>query len=178
MKWRRLNWVLFLAGCWMAASALAPLARAQQTTATPTSTSGSAAPSTAASASAPAQLATSEAIKTETRLVRVDVIVTDKKGHYINDLTGKDFRVYEDNKQQEIVNFSFGAQSASAGHPDKHYMVLFFDNSTMDVTDQPRARAAAAKFIDADAGPDRVIAVVNFGGTLQITQNLDRKSVV
>ncbi len=50
-------------------------------------------------------------------------------------------------------------------------MVLFFDNSTMDLSDQPRARAAAAKFIDAYAGPDRVMSVMNFGGTLQIVQN-------
>ena len=173
MKKHRLNWIPYLAGYCVALAACVPVARGQQAA----STSNPSVTSAAATASAPAQLASSEAIKTETRLVRVDVIVTDKKGHYIHDLTDKDFRVYEDNKQQEIVNFSFGAQPASAGHPEKHYMILFFDNSTMDVTDQPRARAAAAKFIDANAGPDRVIAVVNFGGTLQITQNFTGDAV-
>ena len=47
-------------------------------------------------------------IKSEARAVRVDVIVTDKKGNYVHDLKAEDFKVYEDNKQQPIVNFSFG----------------------------------------------------------------------
>ena len=50
-------------------------------------------------------------------------------------------------------------------------MVLFFDDSSMTTTDQPRARAAAAKFVDANAGPDRAIAIVNSPESLRITQN-------
>jgi len=41
----------------------------------------------------------------------------------------------------------------------------------MDFTDQARARLGAAKFIDANFGPNRLIASVDFGGTLQVTQN-------
>src|SRR5271157_1931492 len=44
--------------------------------------------------------------KAETRLVLVDTIVTDKKGNYITDLTAKDFKVWEDNKEQAIKSFS------------------------------------------------------------------------
>ncbi|MGH9735189.1 MAG: VWA domain-containing protein, partial [Candidatus Acidiferrales bacterium] len=110
-------------------------------------------------------------LKSESNVVRVDVIVTDKKGHYIQDLTSNDFKLYEDNKEQKISNFSFGGASSTTPHADKHYMVLFFDDSTMDLGDQPRARDAAAKFVAANSGPDRVIAVVEFGGTLRIVQN-------
>ena len=110
-------------------------------------------------------------IKAETREVRVDVVVTDKKGNYIQDLTTKDFRLYEDDKEQAINTFSFGAAPNGPIESQRHYIVVFFDNSSMDLSDQPRARAAAAKFIDAYAGPDRVMAVMNFGGTLQIVQN-------
>ena len=53
----------------------------------------------------------------------------------------------------------------------KKYMVLFFDHSSMNIGDQMQARQAAAKFIDANAGPNRLMAVVNFGGALQISQN-------
>lgn len=173
MKMRPLNSIFCLAGCCVALAAFVPGARGQQAASTSNPSAAPAAPS----ASVPAQIPAGGAIKAESRLVRVDAIVTDKKGHYINDLAEKDFRVYEDNKQQEIVNFSFGAQSVPTGHPEKHYMVLFFDNSTMDLADQPRARDAAAKFIDADAGPDRVIAIVNFSGTLQITQNFTGDAV-
>jgi len=110
-------------------------------------------------------------IHAESRVVRVDVIVTDKKGNYIHDLTPKDFRVYDNDKEQQIVNFSFGSSESASQTPERHYMVLFFDDSTMDFGDQARAREAALKFIDADAGPDRVMAVVDFTGSLRIIQN-------
>src|ERR1700694_1049188 len=69
-------------------------------------------------------------IKTETRLVLVDAVVTDKKGNYIRDLTQKDFKVWEDNKEQPIKGFSFEADAASQTPSQKRYLVLFFDNST------------------------------------------------
>jgi VWFA-related protein len=118
-----------------------------------------------------AQTPASGAIKAETREVRVDVVVTDKKGNYVQDLTTNDFRLYEDDKQQTINSFSFGADPNAPIEAKRHYMVLFFDNSSMELSDQPRARAAAGKFIDAYAGEDRVMAIVNFGGTMQFAQN-------
>jgi len=110
-------------------------------------------------------------IRKETRLVLVDTVVTDKKGNYIRDLAAKDFKVWEDNKEQPIKNFSFEENTASSDKTQKQYLVLFFDNSTMDMGDQMRARQAAAKFIDANAAPNRLIAVVDFGGTVKIAQN-------
>jgi len=110
-------------------------------------------------------------IKTQTRLVLVDTVVTDKKGNYLRDLTAKDFRVWEDNKEQEITSFSFEEDSTKGADAPKRYLVLFFDNSTMGIGEQAQARQAATKFIDANAGPNHVMAIVNFGGTLQIAQN-------
>jgi VWFA-related protein len=111
------------------------------------------------------------AIKAETRLVLVDTIVTDKKGNYVRDLTAKDFRVWEDNKEQSIKSFSFETDEGSPNNPQKRYLVLFFDNSTMDTADQVRARQASAKFIDDNTGPNRLMAVVDFGGSLRVAQN-------
>ena len=113
----------------------------------------------------------SQVIKTETREVLVDTIVTDKHGNYIKDLSQKDFRVWEDDKEQKVKSFTYAADPASPAAQQKHYLVLFFDNSTMDLSDQGRARIAAGQFIDANAGPSQYIAVANFGGTLQIAQN-------
>ena len=118
-----------------------------------------------------APAASQTVIRTETRLVLVDTVVTDKKGAYIHDLVLKDFRVWEDNKEQSIKSFSFEADPASPSGSQKRYLVLFFDNSTMNPGDQIRARQAAAKFIDNNAGPNRLMAVVNFGGSVQIAQN-------
>ena len=45
-------------------------------------------------------------IRTETRVVLVDTIVTNKQGEYVHDLAAKDFRLWEDNKQQTILSVS------------------------------------------------------------------------
>ncbi len=147
-----------------AATAPAPAPAAQET-------SSAAAQQASPAATQQSQTLPGPPIKAETREVRVDVVVTDKKGNYIQDLTTKDFHLYEDEKEQTINTFSFGAAPNGPIEAQRHYIVVFFDNSSMDLSDQPRARAAAAKFIDAYAGPNRVMAVMNFGGTLQIVQN-------
>ena len=110
-------------------------------------------------------------IKAQTRLVLVDTVVTDKKGAYVRDLTAKDFKVWEDNKEQPITSFSFEEDTGSPQTSQKRYLVLFFDNSTMDFGDQARAREAAAQFIDANSGPTHLMAIVDFGGTVHIAQN-------
>jgi len=123
---------------------------------------------------APAQqqpVATSPVIRTESRVVLVDAVVTDKKGNYVHALTQKDFKVYEDNKEQAVTSFSFGSDPSGPVSAQKHYMILFFDNSSMAAPDQIQARAAAAKFVAEGAGPDRLMAVVDFGGSLLVKQN-------
>ena len=110
-------------------------------------------------------------IKAETRLVIVDTIVTDKHGKYIRDLTQKDFKVWEDDKEQTIKSFSYEADPNSPTNGQKHYMVLFFDSSTMEFSDEAQARRAAASFIDANAGPDRYMAIINYGGSVHVAQN-------
>jgi VWFA-related protein len=117
-------------------------------------------------------VASSVVIKKESRLVLVDAVVTDKKGKYVRDLAQNDFRVYEDNKEQGLTSFSTGtAETPGPNSNQKHYLVLFFDNSSMEMPDQIPARAAAAKFIDANANPNNLMAVVEFGGALRIVQN-------
>jgi len=113
---------------------------------------------------------TTPVFKAETRLVLVDAVVTDGKKNYITDLTAKDFKLWEDNKEQGIKSFSVES-AASPSEEHRHYLVLFFDNSTLAGADQIRAREAAAKFVVANAGPDRYMAVVNFGGTTNVAQN-------
>jgi len=110
-------------------------------------------------------------LKAEARLVLVDTVVTDKKGNYVRDLTQKDFKVWEDNKEQTVKSFSYESEGSPSANPQRRYLILFFDNTSMDGGDQARAREAAGKFIDANAGPNRLMAVVEFGGTVKIAQN-------
>src|SRR5437016_4368824 len=117
-------------------------------------------------------------IKKETKIVLVDAVVTDKKGNYVRDLKQNEFKVYEDNKAQTISSFSSGADAALQPSGQRHYLILFFDNSTMAAPDQIQARGAAQKFIEANTSPDSLMAVVDFGGSLRIVQNFTASSVL
>ena len=50
---------------------------------------------------------TDDVVKITTKLVQVDVVVTDKKGAQMRDLTAADFELLQDGKPQKIVNFSY-----------------------------------------------------------------------
>jgi VWFA-related protein len=109
-------------------------------------------------------------IRSETKVVLVDAVITDKKG-YVHNLTAKDFEVFEDDKKQTVTSFSSEADPAGASKAQARYVILIFDDSNADNSDQRRARDAAARFVQANAGPDRMIAIANFRGTLQVVQN-------
>src|SRR5258708_5515410 len=109
-------------------------------------------------------------IRTETKLVLVDVVATNKKGQYIDDLTQKNFKVWEDNKEQPIKTFSYGPDP-SAPDAGKRYLVLYFDSNTLTATELGQARIAAQHFIESNAGPDRLMLVAMHFGNIQILQN-------
>ena len=75
----------------------------------------------------------------------VDAVVTGKKGEYVRDLKQKDFKVYEDGKEQNIKSFTFEADPGSPAGSQNRYLVLFFDATTMNAGDQIQARQAAAE---------------------------------
>lgn len=109
-------------------------------------------------------------LQAEASLVLVDVIAQDKKENYVKDLDAKEFHVYEDDVEQPVTTFSHGTESAQAPN-QKKYMVLFFDNSTMNPSEQARARQSAAQFVEKAASEDRMMAVADYGGMLKVTQN-------
>ena len=109
-------------------------------------------------------------IRTETRVVLVDTVVTDKKGNYVRDLSAKDFRVWEDNKEQTITSVSFQAEPATPAQR-KGYMILLFDNATLDANNQMQAKQAASRLFEMEGAEDRATAIAAFAGTFQILQN-------
>src|SRR5215472_17435135 len=150
-------------------------ARAQDQTAPPPAQQAAPPPPPVAAAD---QQPAGPIIRRETKLVLVDAVVTDKIGNYVRDLTQNDFKVFEDNKEQAINNFSTGADASTQPNGQRHYLILFFDNSTMAAPDQIQARGAAQKFIESNAGPDRLMAIVDFGGSLRIVQNFTANAQV
>jgi VWFA-related protein len=150
------------------------IARAQQSTPAQTGSISSESPAQPPQAGRTLDSAKDDsapAIKSEVRVVLVDSVVTDKKGNYIRDLTAKDFRIWEDNKEQHITSFSMADDPAAPAYSQKRYMVLFFDTSTRDFLNQVTVRQAAEKFIDANVAPGRQMAVVDFGNALRVAQN-------
>jgi VWFA-related protein len=113
-----------------------------------------------------------QVIKAESQLVLVDVIATDKKGRHLTDLEAKDFHVYEDDKEQSIASFSRLSESADAqSAANRRYIILFFDDSTMNPSDQQVARKAAGEFVAKTASKDRLMAVMDFVGVSRVAQD-------
>lgn len=109
----------------------------------------------------------SPVIQTETRVVLVDAIVTAKNGKYVRDLTARDFRIWQDNQEQTIKSFALEAAS-TASQPRS--LVLLFDETSMEARDQVPVLQAASRFIDAETGPNRRMAVAVYNGVLRVAQ--------
>ena len=132
---------------------------------------------TASQTNQPAPNNPTTTIRKESNLVLVDAVVTDKKGNYVENLEAKDFALYDNDQQQTISSFSHGSGVAGPHAPaSRRYMVLFFDNSTMDMADQARARRAATEFVNKTASSNRLMAVVEFTGVFQLVQNFTDNS--
>jgi VWFA-related protein len=109
-------------------------------------------------------------IRTETRVVLVDAVVTDKKGNYVPDLTAKDFRVWEDNKEQAITNAVSQAEEPAKAQ-QKGGLILLFDNTTMSSTNQAQAKKAALGMLELEGAADRLTAVAAYNGTVGVIRN-------
>ncbi|HEY3741337.1 MAG TPA: VWA domain-containing protein, partial [Bryobacteraceae bacterium] len=118
----------------------------------------------------PAQETSRAVIKTETRVVLVDAVVT-RKGEPVRDLSAKDFKILEDGREQKISSFSFEADPASPIKDQPRYLMFYFDNTTLDLPYQQPIRDAAAQFAAANAGPRRLMSVVEYGPGIQVTQD-------
>ncbi|HEY1758988.1 MAG TPA: VWA domain-containing protein [Bryobacteraceae bacterium] len=135
---------------------------------------------------------------TGSRLVVVDVTVKDKSGHTINGLKASDFAVTEDGQKQKVEVFepqvltmepepppkleltdelklpetptttiTFEAPGKVQYH-DKRLLVLFFDFSSMAVSDQLRAQDAALEYLTKSITKDDVVSVMLYTSTVNI----------
>jgi VWFA-related protein len=102
-------------------------------------------------------------IKTNTRLVIVDVVATDAKGQPVKDLEPKDFSVFESGKQQKISDFAFHhpeeMRTVAAQALPPHVVsnapqfqagsmnVILFDTVNGDFTEHAYAKDQLVKFL-------------------------------
>lgn len=104
----------------------------------------------------PEEVSEDDIIRVDTELVSVNVSVVDRgTSRGVNDLTKNDFRLYEDNTQQEIRHF----ESSSA--PFNLVLLIDLSGSTAKVVEL--IKSAALHFVDAARPFDR-IGVITFAG--------------
>jgi VWFA-related protein len=131
--------------------------------------------------------------------VRVDVIVTDRDGNPVNDLTASDFEVQEDGKAQEIDLFRLvnsdgtvapGAepprairsqydQESEAARDDVRLFVIFLDDYHVRRGNAMRIRDPLIQFVKTQLGPlDMVAVMYPLMSVQQVTFTRDLDSVV
>jgi VWFA-related protein len=119
--------------------------------------------------------------------VIVPVVVRDKQGNLVSDLTRADFQVFDDGKPQVLTGFMLvkhlpgtdatspasGANSNSLplsapvqpGSPAQRFVVLLFDDLNLSSSELTAVRSAAGKAIETTLSSSDIVAVLATSGT-------------
>ena len=132
---------------------------------------------------------------TSANVVIVDVTVVGRDGAPVENLTKGDFELYEDGKLQQLQGCDLQRLDTKALPPlnpplkslirrdspppattadtprDHRLMILFFDFSSMQPTEQIRATDAAVKFLSTQMTSSDLVSIMVFGSSLQTVQN-------
>ncbi len=136
-----------------------------------------------------------QTLRTNTRLVVVDVVVIDNKGQPVSDLKASDFTLLEDGKPQKISGFNFEHSGASLAQTAQIQLppsvvtnapkfqsnslnVILFDVANGDFTEQVYARDQLLKFLNG-AALDRPVAIYAMQTQLKLLHDFstDNKSL-
>ena len=118
--------------------------------------------------------------RTGINFVRVDVIVSDRKGSALGDLTASDFEVLEDGRPQTIEQFKFvkidgnpapGEQpprqirsaydeEREAARDDVRLFVIFFDDYHTRVGSALSVKEPLTRFVQQQLGPNDLVAIM------------------
>ncbi len=127
-------------------------------------------------------------VKVTTRLVIVDVVAHDKKGHAITDLEAKDLRILEDGKEQPIGSFVFqrGGQPAESVAqvslpanmvsnarkypPNTALNVILLDSLNSNLLNQAYVRTEMVKFLQ-KLPEGQPVAIFTLGRKLHMVQD-------
>jgi VWFA-related protein len=176
-----------------------PQASAAQSAPAQTQQPQSPAPKTQASSGVSSAQATQSkqpppAIRATTRLVQVSVVVHDKHGNPIPDLTKDDFVVLDERKPQEIRIFSvetnelpvhappplppdtYTNRIQERGNVPTSITVILFDGLNTEITDQALAKKQVVKFIETQVHPQDRVAIYSMGRNLRILHDFTSDS--
>jgi len=136
-----------------------------------------------------------QTLRTNTRLVLVDLVATDSKGQPVPDLKASDLTVLEDGKPQKISGFNFEHSDASSARvvqiqlppsvvtnapkfQSNSLNVILFDAANGDFSEQVYARDQLLKFLNG-AALDRPVAIFAMETQLKLLHDfsIDNKSL-
>lgn len=136
-----------------------------------------------------AQKKQDEAVKLETRLVILDVIVKDKKGKYVTDLKAEDFSVFEEGVAQKVEFFSpplgggddasqpksvdLAPPGASNSQP-ANIISLVLDGATTDTVNFRQVREGVLKYLRERITDTDTVALFGIANDLQLLQPFTR----
>jgi VWFA-related protein len=125
-----------------------------------------------------------EVVRITTSLVQTDVVVTDKDGRQVTDLTAEDFEILENDKPQKITNFSYVTTAPPAGSPSptpaprdktgtppppparlrpeqvRRAIALVVDDLRMSHEGVHATRQALKKYVDEQVQPGDLVAII------------------
>jgi len=124
-------------------------------------------------------------IRVTTRMVLVDVVVTDKKGHPVAGLHPDDFEIEENGKAQKIASFNMPHETTSAPplppgfysnraeyrSPGGPVTVMLLDVINTAFSDQSYARRQMLNFVRDQYKPEQRMAIFTLTGSLNVLQD-------
>lgn len=127
-------------------------------------------------------------IRVNTRLVLVDVVVTDKQGHRLTGLKPQDFTLQERGKTQKIAFFSTPQQAQQHAEPAQlgpgiysnkpeyrssggPIVAMVLDGANTPFKDQAYARLQMLKYVREQFKPDQRMAIFALTGSLGVLQD-------
>jgi VWFA-related protein len=134
------------------------------------------------------------AIRVQSNIVEVGVVVRDERGKPVHGLTKDDFLVLDSGRQQQISNFTVEEDKPSAPAapaplalkaapapiivPPSRYIGFYFDDINMKAGDLTFARQAAEKFVNTSMAEGDKVAVFTSSATPSQSFTADKQKLI
>jgi VWFA-related protein len=134
-----------------------------------------------------------DVVRVSTNLIQIDATVVDKDGNIVSGLTADDFEIYENNKKQQITNFSFidVQPTRSEGFPAvkkknvpavppmpgslrpeqvRRTVALVVDDLGLSFGSIDKVKNALKKFVDEQMQPGDLVAIIRTSSGVGVLQ--------
>lgn len=138
------------------------------------------------------------AIRVQTNLVEVGVVVRDGRGKPVEGLTQNDFEIYDQGKRQRIALFSVESSLRAAAPapvnnqpnspnqpppapppaPKPRYIAFYFDDNNMPASDLTFARKATEKYINESMEPTDKVGIFTSSTTVTYDFTNDKQKLI